>query len=303
MASLGIENLENPRKKNKRENLGEHGHSPHPGNVHGRTAVQPLSGFPDNVLAKIFSFLPIKQAIQASTVSPRFKQSWLVSQKQCAEETVENWLQTSIAKGVEELDLNFSLANVLYKISSGFDDVKTMKILKLCRCDLELLPTFQGLTNLLTPTLTKIKIAADSIKTVFSNCMFLETLKLVQCREIDHLEISLENLRSFKALKVGDCSDLRKIEIESPTLCSFYYSRDMILFKSRVKFQLHDLILDCKPLRRRFFQKRVERFFKKGGYLHEFWHVRVLSTSSTLLEICDSMHSDSRICGYIPEVL
>ncbi|WRX25823.1 hypothetical protein QQP08_018310 [Theobroma cacao] len=147
-----------------------------------------------------------------------------------------------------------------------------MKILKLCRCDLELLPTFQGLTNLLTPTLTKIKIAADSIKTVFSNCMFLETLKLVQCREIDHLEISLENLRSFKALKVGDCSDLRKIEIESPTLCSFYYSRDMILFKSRVKFQLHDLILDCKPLRRRFFQKRVERFFKKGGYLHEFWH-------------------------------
>ncbi|KAK6283701.1 hypothetical protein POUND7_002653 [Theobroma cacao] len=129
MASLGIENLEKQRKKNERESLGDHGHSPHPENV---------------------------------------------------QETVENWIQTSIAKGVEELDLNFSLANVLYKISSGFDDVKTMKTLKLCRCDLELLPPFQGLTSLRTPTLTKIKIAADSIKAVFSNFLSLETLELVQ---------------------------------------------------------------------------------------------------------------------------
>ncbi|KAK6264810.1 hypothetical protein SCA6_020244 [Theobroma cacao] len=205
MASLGIENLEKQRKKNDRESLGDHGHSPHPENVQGRTAVQrlsgfpddTLSGFPDDVLAKILSFLPIKQAIQASTMSPRFKQSWLFVQKLCFDkdfaqhrsrkefmkivnQTVENWIQTSIAKGVEELDLNFSLANVLYKISSGFDDVKTMKTLKLCRCDLELLPPFQGLTSLRTPTLTKIKIAADSIKAVFSNFLSLETLELVQ---------------------------------------------------------------------------------------------------------------------------
>ncbi|WRX27693.1 hypothetical protein QQP08_020180, partial [Theobroma cacao] len=150
--------------------------------------------------------------------------------------TVENWIQTSIAKGVEELDLNFSLANVLYKISSGFDDVKTMKTLKLCRCDLELLPPFQGLTSLRTPTLTKIKIAADSIKAVFSNFLSLETLEL----------ISAENLRSFKALKVGDCSHLRKIEIKPSTARSFYYRGDMTLFKYRVKFQLHDLIFKFK---------------------------------------------------------
>ncbi|KAK6268856.1 hypothetical protein QUC31_013016 [Theobroma cacao] len=116
MASLGIENFEKQRKKNKRESLGDHGHCPHPENV----------------------------------------------------------------QGVEELDLNFSLANVLYKISSGFDDVKTMKTLKLCLCDLELLPPFQGLTSLRTPTLTKIKIAADSIKAVFSNFLSLENLELVQ---------------------------------------------------------------------------------------------------------------------------
>ncbi|KAK6264811.1 hypothetical protein SCA6_020245 [Theobroma cacao] len=97
MASPGIhENLENPPKRNEKENFVD----------------EPIFSFPDDVLiAYIFSFLPIKQAIQVlKTVSK-----------------IGFNRQSLIDKGVEELDLNSCLARIPDKISSHFEAIGTLK--------------------------------------------------------------------------------------------------------------------------------------------------------------------------------
>ena len=321
-----IENLANPPKKNKRENLADRGHRLRHSNVPSRTVNLvnlPFFDVPDDVVGYIFSFLPIKEAVRASTVSSRFKKSWFFNRKLCfdkdfakrhaqkdfmdivnrvfdlnmgqniqtfslffdptgVEDTVENWIQLSIDKGVEELDLNFSLAKVPYKITTDFADIETIKILKLCRCELDLLPTFQGLNSLKTLILRRIEINSKSIETVFSNCFSLETLELVKCRRIGHLRILAQKLRRFKALKVGDCLGLCQIEIDAPTMRSIYYSGIFILFKFDEISQLNDVILNFKPLR------GMGKFYRRESFLCDLSHISLLSATSTLLEVCDS---------------
>ncbi|XVF25901.1 hypothetical protein REPUB_Repub13aG0254000 [Reevesia pubescens] len=331
MAALGIENLANPRKKTKTENLGGHGVRHHPSNVNSRNAVnfvnQPVFDFPDDVITNILSFLPIKQAVQASSVSERFNQSWFFNRKLCfdkdfakrhaqkdfmdivnhvfdlhvgqniqtfslffdptgAEDDVENWIQMSIDKGVEELDLNFSLAKVTYKITSDFADVKTVKILKLCRIDLDLLPTFQGLESLKTLVLRRIDIKSESIETVVFKCLSLETLESVKCRKIGNLRILAQNLKRFKALRVGDCLGLCELDIDAPTLRSIYYSGRFILFKFANISQLNDVIINFKPLR------GIGKIFRRDDFLCDLSHIYFLSSSNALLEdLCPSFYN------------
>ncbi|XP_022723737.1 putative FBD-associated F-box protein At1g61330 [Durio zibethinus] len=322
MAVPGIENLANPRKKNKRENLGDRGHRLRPSNVPSGTDANLVNlafDVPDDVLTNIFSFLPIKEAVQASTVATRFKQSWFFNRKLCfdkdfakrhaqkdflnivnrvfelhvgqniqtlrlffdptgVEDAVENWIQISIDKEVEELDLNFSLAKDPYRITTDFADFESIKILKLCRCELDLLPTFRGLNSLKTLVLRRIEINSKFLETVFSNCLSLETLELVKCRKIGHLRILAQNLRRFKALKLGDCLGLYQVDIDAPTIRSIHYSGIFILFKFVEISQLNDVILNFKPL------KGIEKFFRRDSFLCDLSHIAVLSASNTLLE-------------------
>ncbi|XVF25903.1 hypothetical protein REPUB_Repub13aG0254200 [Reevesia pubescens] len=228
MAALGIENLANPRKKTKTENLGGHGVRHHPSNVNSRNAVnfvnQPVFDFPDDVITNILSFLPIKQAVQASSVSERFNQSWFFSRKLCFDKDfAKRHSQKDFMDIINHvLDLHVGLAKVTYKITSDFADVKTVKILKLCRIDLDLLPTFQGLESLRTLVLRRIDIKSESIETMVIKCLSLETLELVKCRKIGNLRILL-NGYSFEphqqywneyqhALVEGDYRPLKCLE-------------------------------------------------------------------------------------------
>ncbi|XVF40595.1 hypothetical protein PTKIN_Ptkin01aG0126500 [Pterospermum kingtungense] len=322
MAALGNENQTNQPKKIKRENLGACGSGflPSGTDIGVNSVNQPPSfGLPDDILINIFSFLPIKEAIQASTVSPKLKQSWFFSRILCfdkefakrhtqngfmdivnhvfdhhkgpnidtfslffdptgVEDAVENWIQISIDKGVEVLDLNFSPAKVPYKITTDFADIETIKILKLCRCELDLLPTFKGLNSLTIIVLKRIDVKAKSIETLFSNCLSLETLELIKCRKIGHLRILAQNLKRFKALKLGDCLGLCQIEIDAPSMRSMYYSGIFILFTFDEISHLEDVILNFKPLR------GMGKFFRRDDFLCDLSHIPLLSASTSLLE-------------------
>ncbi|OMO76543.1 hypothetical protein CCACVL1_15572 [Corchorus capsularis] len=306
MANSGIQSLETSRSRRAELQRNE-----------GRGTQ--LSVLPDDVLTNIISFLPLKQAIRASTASSRLKQSWLFSRNLCfgkdfvrrhdkedfvrivdrvfalhlgskiqtfrlvfdpteVEVTVENWIQICIDKEVEELDLDFGLAVTPYRIASDFEDVNTIKILKLCCCELELLPTFRGLNSLTTLIFRRIEISAESLGTLFSYCLLLESVELVKCRRIGHLRILAQNLTRFKALKVGDCTSLTQIDVDSPTINSIYYMGRLISFEFPSIPQLKDIILNFKP------RRAINKFFRDGSYLSDITHVPVISTSTTLIE-------------------
>ncbi|KAI3409287.1 F-box domain-containing protein [Psidium guajava] len=178
---------------------------------------KPLSDLPDDVLDRIFTLLPIKQAVRAGLVSTRFKQVWLFSRKlhfgRCfttqkgipeaisiinhvfrahvgpqlhsfklyidptdIEPMVTKWIEISISKGVEELDLSFIAARIEpFLLPRNLIDVESLRILKLTFCEIDFPPNLTRLRLLDTLILKKVEIAAEMIETLILNCTLLDS--------------------------------------------------------------------------------------------------------------------------------
>lgn len=283
-------------------------------------AKRSFVNLPDDVIENIFSFLPIKKAVQIGVLSTRFKTSWLSnsnlffdrefagnrtrpefisivnrvfdyhsgSKIAClrlyfdptgSDLMVLNWIKKSIDKGVEELDLDFLQAQDPFKLPSNFLDVETVRKLKLWYCEIDLPPKLKGLRFLSSVILRRVDLSTRLIETLIQHCTLLETLDLTQCDGILQLKIFARNLKRFKLLKVGNCWDIVRIDIDSPTLRSLYYCGPVRALKIANALQLNDVMLNFTPSRG-FIQN-----FLVENLVFDLSRIALLTTTSTFLEV------------------
>jgi hypothetical protein len=311
--------LQSPQKRTKR--IRHHGDDDHLSHVNGVSNSKP--NLPDDILDRIFSFLPVKKAVQIGVLSTRFRNSWVFNRNLFferdfsgrrdegeffeiinrvfrshvgsriqslrlsfdptgVESTVEKWIKICTEKGVEELDLDFYIGRDPFKLSSQQIDVESIQTLKLVYCEVDLPPKLNGLSFLRTLELRKVDITTKVIETFFRHCLLLENLDLWQCHKIRRLNVFARNLKRFKLLKVGHCSDITWIHVEAPSLRSIYYIGNVVSFEFAEVSKLDEVVLNFMP----------SRSFTQASIVVETMvsalsHVRVLTTTSTLLEVCD----------------
>ncbi|GAV58848.1 F-box domain-containing protein/FBD domain-containing protein, partial [Cephalotus follicularis] len=286
---------------------------------------------PDDVVENIFSFLPIKQAIQMGVTSKRLKKSWVLSRNlyfdrefarvlgrpdfikiinrvfalhegpkvdvfrlcfgpaQGDECLVNSWINKCVKKNVEELDFDFCEARKPFNISSDLLDAESIRVLKFSYCNLQLAPKLNGLRLLNTLVLRRANITISTIDSLLNNCLFLENLDIA-LSYISHLKIHAQNLRNFKVLKIGECQDLIRIDIDAPTLRSFLYSGKLCFFKIGYISQLNNVMVNFSPSKILSLQH-----FNVGKLMSDFSHVEVLTVTSTFIEALCSRIMDSHL--------
>ncbi|KAF8031389.1 hypothetical protein BT93_D0554 [Corymbia citriodora subsp. variegata] len=200
---------------------------------------------------------------------------------------VSKWIEISISKGVEELELNFIPARIdPFQISRDLIDVESLRVLKLTFCELNFPPNLTSLHLLDTLILKKVEITAEMVETLILNCTLLETLELVRCDAIRQLKLSARNHKRFKVLKLGDCSDLSLIEIDAPTLRTFYFYGQVPIFLFTEVSQLKDAVLNFIPT------KGFMRHSFIRNILDNLTDVSVLTVNSIFLEGISPSYED-----------
>lgn len=195
------------------------------------------------------------------------------------EHMFEKWIKICIEKGIEELDLDFYQRRDPFRLSSEYIDVESIRILKLVHCSVVFPPKLKGLGFLTTLILRRVDLTAEMLETLFCHCLNLETLDLWYCYEIDHFEVFARNLKKFKALKIGHCLEIERIDIDSPTLRSIYYTGNIVDFRFYDAFQLDEVLLYFIP------PKSFIQAYVAENLVSDLSHVNVLTTSSPFLEV------------------
>ncbi|KAJ6377088.1 hypothetical protein OIU76_026119 [Salix suchowensis] len=216
---------------------------------------------PDDVLDMIFSFLPIRNAVQIGVLSTRFKNSWNFSRRLDFDD--------DFARGRSPEDFK----SVVNKV---FDRHEGSSILRFRLCfdpDREELLVEKWIRK-------SIEKGVEELDLEFyqngNNCSFLETLDLAQCHRIFHLKIFAQ--KKFKVLRVGDCQEILRIYIDAPNLRSFHYSGHVCFIKFNVVPQLKDVMLNFRP------SKGFTETFRVRNLVYDLYPIQVLTTTSTFLE-------------------
>ncbi|XP_061363061.1 putative FBD-associated F-box protein At1g61330 [Gastrolobium bilobum] len=278
----------------------------------------PLVNLPEDIVENVFSFLPIKDAIEAGTVSTRFKRSWLLNRKFLfgrdfalrfrREELIELidrlfnshkgpqihsfqlhidpfgigvWIDKWLRICIAKgiEDLEFYFLQPGYNLDADFiDSLKSLRTLKLVYCEIQLSPVLKSLKFLNTLVLWHLELTEVKLETLIFHCKLLEILDLCQCSKIRQVNIFARNHKNFKMLKIASCPDLGGIEIDAPTLGSVFYCG----FIPRIRFgqgvSLNEAFFNFMPTRTYMPASEVEIL------VTDLHNVRVLTASALFLE-------------------
>ncbi|KAK7302693.1 hypothetical protein RJT34_13589 [Clitoria ternatea] len=282
---------------------------------------QPLAYLPEDVLENVFTFLPIKKAIEVSTVSKKYQKTWLRNRKFLfgrefslmftrqemvelvnrlfdshqgeqiqtfhlhidpigVEETINKWLNISIEKGLEELDLYFFQPGCTLGVNF-VNSLKTLRTLKLVYCEIELPPALNGLRFLNTLVLWHTYFTEEKLETLLKHCNLLSSLDMFHVSGLSHAHFSAMHLKQFKDLKIAYCSDLEVVVIESSTIRSLFFCGPITGIRLLHTVKLRDTVFNFEPSGNRSYLRStsVEFLVKDLQF-----HVSVLTTSALFPE-------------------
>ncbi|XP_058076824.1 putative F-box/LRR-repeat protein At1g56400 [Magnolia sinica] len=231
----------------------------------------------------ICQMLPCFEGPKISKFSLRF--SYQTEYHYCMEE----WIQFSISKKVEEIHLDLSDGDLPPNTTAFFESLfclpdflyayKSLCVLNLDSCKFS--PSnFQCFMTLRSLSLRRIKLPQEVIEDVIANSPFLINLSLIECFDLYYLSVSGVRL-PLKKLIVRDCMPLSLgIEIYAPELQSFEYFGSMVTFYLENLVSLSNVILDF-GLESKFYYYGVEL----SDLLHEFNHAKGLTVCSYLIQM------------------
>ncbi|KAH7675700.1 RNI-like protein [Dioscorea alata] len=145
---------------------------------------------------------------------------------------IEKWIAFAISRGVEELDLDFSLG---YEPYNGFTNggksfklpdflfhCKSLTYLSLRCCDFNPPSGFTGFPQLWSLSFKDMVVTDDTVTNMLAVCLNLECLRFDNCSTLKRINISAPNLQ-VKNLTILNCYDAYGILISAPKLQSFIY--------------------------------------------------------------------------------
>eukprot|EP00257_Ricinus_communis_P020997 XP_015580373.1 uncharacterized protein LOC8277374 isoform X2 [Ricinus communis] len=226
--------------------------------------------------------------------------------------SIDSWILFAINKHVEELDLDFDVAdtNIIqntayapcYKLLPSVFNSKSLVSLILCFCDLEL-PTSIQLHSLKVLRLHRIELPQDAIQMLTSNAPVLQQLFLSDCNRTRDLRIHVAPSPRFCNLVIIEnffpVNHTTKIYIKAPTafqvafMGSMPRSRYIIeevpeceethfslqgMFTACGKYGINILVDDSRALRYEFVLQELLARFRHTDTLHMCnWCLQLLS--------------------------
>jgi F-box domain len=202
---------------------------------------------------------------------------------------LENWVRVVLAKGVRELDIDLSQGvlnnasetymdgRVPFLISNSLFDCNSLTHLSLSRCDFSDpfdVANFVGLSSL---SLDHVNLTDEMLSTIIENCVFLQSISLKRCHQLEVVKFVGDKLR-LKKIAMVHCADVNDIEISAPELESFVYHGWLYLSHA---FGNVSKVVDVYLCSRGFDDPDDEIV----GALRELSHVKVLTICSYMLAV------------------
>jgi len=141
---------------------------------------------------------------------------------------LNNWLQTAVTPGIEELKLILFPHDAKYKfpcsvLSNGSGD--SIQHLHLGNCSFHPTVTLGGLRSLTRLHLCHVRITGDELGFLLSHSLALERLELRSCGRIVCLKVP-RLLQRLSYLEVSGCTKLKLVDNEAPNISSFAFLGD-----------------------------------------------------------------------------
>ncbi|XP_050289693.1 F-box/FBD/LRR-repeat protein At3g26920-like [Quercus robur] len=212
-----------------------------------------ISELPEVVLQYILSFLPIKQVVQSTVLSTRWKHIWTTFPNLVFDETYfdttlwwspknkknpEVQKATIVDSDVEELNLEFGYFGIDYILPQRVLVAKSLTVLILYKCKLE-----STCGDIYLPSLKKLSLShVDADDQIFQNliagCPVIESMMFRECRGLKSIKAS--NVPKVMAITL-EGNALESLELEAFNL--YYLSMRQVTIGSGFN------LLHCKNLR------------------------------------------------------
>ncbi|PSS23739.1 F-box protein [Actinidia chinensis var. chinensis] len=220
-----------------------------------------ITKLPSEILLKIISQIPLKEAVRTSILSTSWKSLLAPIQvkfddfdgkkimgfllKPC--ESTPEILKVSLHVDERENDLVFQA------VKGGEKDLYldfSLNKQKKCNFNLVLEPNCSipcdfNFSSIKTLNLISVnRLTKDLVSSLFFNCQVLETLKLEKCVGLKNVSVKASNfLTSFEMV---DCPNLESIMLSAPNLKSFSYRGVLPLIQIKGSLRLVDSVLDLR---------------------------------------------------------
>ncbi|XP_064940630.1 F-box/FBD/LRR-repeat protein At1g13570 [Musa acuminata AAA Group] len=146
---------------------------------------------------------------------------------------INNWIAFSIAKGVEALEMNFSMGFDLapnqfsngarfFRLPDHLYPCNSLTHLSLSHCEIQPPLGFTGFSGLRFLSLADVDITNDVLQFILANCPNLESLILREWLSLESIELVAENPR-LRRLAFVECWNTYQIEISATHLQSFIF--------------------------------------------------------------------------------
>lgn len=133
---------------------------------------------------------------------------------------IDRWLCAATAKKVEELEIYVGIKKRrCYSLPRIVPAAETLTSLKLYGCKLVNYNNI-NLPNLKQLSIKKVRIDMNIIQSFSRSCPWIEDLRLILCTGLDRLHVS--TLIKLNRLEVHECNGLKWVEIEVPSLQTFW---------------------------------------------------------------------------------
>lgn len=242
-----------------------------------------LSALPNDVIHAIFSFLPLKHAVQTSFLSTAWRRLWIPIHVNLDVDLDEAAGSHEVSKVVTGLIGTFLIScNGPRKLCLGLPKSEKVNLkgknewilmaTKVEKKELHLSfsegnrPTrdnFHLILDINCPSLrnsfrfassfASLKIlhlrslthlSKNMVAALFSNCQLLEALKLVKCIGLQHLD--LKGGSHFESFEMLDCPQVVKVDLSAPNLKSFRYRGVLSCIQIKEASGLIDALLDFR---------------------------------------------------------
>ncbi|KAL1215946.1 FBD-associated F-box protein [Cardamine amara subsp. amara] len=169
------------------------------------------------------------------------------------EDMITSWINTCLGKNIQELELDFSKSKKVLEIPIDFSAIETLTVLKLRWCKFEIPDNSpKGLKHLKTLSLKRTHVTKKMIDAIFSNCIHLESLELIECRMYGILSIYAQNHKNFKSLVVSSMPNILHLILKAPTLKYYKYDGYIMNVILWIPYALEKAYLHYKRNRRNY---------------------------------------------------
>lgn len=135
---------------------------------------------------------------------------------------VDQWIGITTKSNIQELDLHIpTKKNISYCLPQTVFAANTLTALRISGCNLGAC-AYINMSNLQKLYIKKVHIDEESIQNLILACPLIDDMRLIYCSGLKTLLLSSNRLNR---VDIHCCHGLKKVEVKSPSLQSFWYQR------------------------------------------------------------------------------